>query len=222
MNLASLELEERLESLLTEAAIARARESGQLDGLGDAELAGIFSKIKKGVKKVASAVGKVVRKVAPIAVGAAALYFGGPIVAKAVGGVAKKVLGKTVSAPAASVTAVTEAVATGALAAQPPAQSPPPSSPTFLQTAATLANTYLQAKQSTAALAASQGMQPIMQDVLYAQAQQPNPYAVVPAPGQYAGQIEASTGDIGMPKWLLPVGAGVGFLMLMMMMTQRR
>ena len=57
--------------------------------LYDPELAGLFKSIKKAFKKVV----KVVKKVAPYAAAGAALYFGGPIAAKVVGGMVGKIGG---------------------------------------------------------------------------------------------------------------------------------
>lgn len=191
----SSNIERRVEQLLLD----RARAQGQLAGLGDGELAGIFKKIKKVAKKV----GKVVKKVAPIAVGAATAYVGGVAAAKLTKNLLTKK--KKAAVPAASEQVLQQAIDSGTLPATAPAAADPAA------IAQQVAQMMLASQVPSAA--ADPGMQQIVREEVAGQAMRQLP----------GGDYELPEVTVqGERSWLIPGAIAAGFGVLLLTQRQRR
>lgn len=234
MNLSTLELEDRIGCLLA----TRLRAAGQLNGLDDAELAGIGKKLKK----VAKGVGKVVRKVAPIAVGAGTLYLGARAVknmtaspqAKAASASKKASKKAAKAAKKAGKLGLQVAPAAAALALQPDIppesaaalrlaidsgalQSQPSAGAQLVDTAGQIATAYMAAQGVQAQEA---GMQQIVRDAVASQAAQPRAFEQVQPRASGRDSAPDELPEIAVTarrSWLWPAlgAAAIGGLVLM-------
>jgi len=208
MSLSALEIERRVGNMLA----ARVRNSGQLAGLDDEQLAGIGKKLKKVAKKV----GKVVKKIAPIAVGGVATVFGGPVGGAVAGSVLKKK--KKKKSPKA-VAAVQQAIDSGAV--------PPQGKGNALETAAGVAQSMF-AQQAPYA-ANDPGMQQIMRQAVASEMSAPSsgggggsPGSLIPGtqPTEQLDEVTITANKL--KPYLIPGAIGAGLLVLMMMNSKKR